>query len=158
MKTIFLFTSLSIASGLLFVNLYTSLVDVRSWGCDVPNSISTAREYFKVVNPGNFFRIFAPVNQLLGLLVLVLFWKASPSVRLCLGTAFVLYILSDAFTFAYFYPRNDIMFKTGNLNDVDMLRKTVSEWSMMNWLRSLIILVGIFFSALALHKVYSLHK
>jgi hypothetical protein len=156
MKTIILFVSISVASGLLFVNLYTSLVDVKSWGSDIPNSIATSREYFKIVNPGNFFRIFSPVNQAVGLLVLVLFWKSSPSIRLCLGTAFALYILGDVFTFAYFYPRNDIMFKTAQITDLALLKRTVAEWNMMNWIRSLVILSGLFFSFLSLHKIYSL--
>jgi hypothetical protein len=158
MKTIILFVSICIASGILLVNIYTSLVDVRSWGNDVPNSIATAREYFKTVNPGNFFRIFSPLNQLLGLLVLIMFWKTSPSIRLCLGTAFVLYILGDALTFAYFYPRNDIMFKTAQLTDIDLLKRTVSEWNRINWIRSLIILVGLIFSFLSLHKIYLLRQ
>lgn len=156
MKTIILFASISIACGLLFVNLYTSLVDVKSWGIDIPHSIAVTRAYFKTVNPGNFFRIFSPVNQVLGLAVLVLFWKTSPSIRLCLGAALVLYILADVFTFAYFYPRNDIMFKTAQLSDVDLLKRTVSEWSGMNWLRSSVILAGLFFSFMALHKIYLL--
>ena len=80
MKNILLFLSISIASGLLFVNLYTSLVDAKSWGSDLPNSIDAARTYFKVVNPGNFFRIFSPLNQVLGILVVMLFWKTYPSV------------------------------------------------------------------------------
>jgi hypothetical protein len=153
MKTIILFVSISIASGLLFVNIYTSLVDARSWGGDIPNSIATAREYFKTVSLGNFFRLVSPVNQVLGLLVLILFWKSAPSIRLCLGAALVLYILGDVFTFAYFYPRNDIMFKTAQLSDVDLLRKTVAEWSTMNWIRSLIILAGLFFSCISMHKI-----
>ena len=157
MKTIILFASIAIASGLLLVNIYTSIVDAKSWGSNIPNSIATAREYFKTVNAGNFFRIFSPVNQLLGLVVLILFWKSSPSIRLYLGIAFVMYILGDILTFAYFYPRNDIMFKTAQLTNVDLLRKTVLEWSTMNWIRSLIILVGIFFSFLSLHKIYSFH-
>jgi Anthrone oxygenase len=156
MKTIILFASISIACGLLFVNLYTSLVDVKSWGSDIPHSIAVTRDYFKTVNPGNFFRIFSPVNQVLGLVVLVLFWKTSPSIRMCLGAALVLYILADVFTFAYFYPRNDIMFKTAQLTDADLLKRTVSEWSGMNWLRSSVILAGIFFSFMALHKIYLL--
>jgi hypothetical protein len=156
MKTIILFASISIACGLLFVNLYTSLVDVKSWGSDIPHSIAVTRAYFKTVNPGNFFRIFSPVNQVLGLAVLVLFWKTSPSIRLCLGATLVLYILADVFTFAYFYPRNDIMFKTAQLSDVDLLKRTVSEWSGMNWLRSSVILAGLFFSFMALHKIYLL--
>ena len=51
MKNIIVFLSISIASGILFVNLYTSLIDAKSWGTDIPNSIAAAREYFKAVNP-----------------------------------------------------------------------------------------------------------
>ena len=158
MKTIILFISIGIASGLLFVNVYTSLVDAKSWSSDIPNSIATTREYFKTVSPANFFRLFSPINQVLGLLVLIVFWKTSPSIRLCLGVAFVLYILGDVFTFAYFYPRNDIMFKTAQLTDVDLLRKTAAEWSAMNWLRSLVILTGLVFSCISLHKIYLMGK
>jgi len=158
MKTIILFISIGIASGLLFVNVYTSLVDAKSWSSDIPNSIATTREYFKTVSPANFFRLFSPINQVLGLLVLILFWKTSPSIRLCLGAAFVLYIFGDVFTFAYFYPRNDIMFKTARLTDVDLLRKTAAEWSAMNWLRSLVILTGLVFSCISLHKIYLMGK
>lgn len=156
MKTILLFASVSIASGLLFVNIYTSLVDVKSWGSDVPNSIATARQYLKTANPGDFFRIFSPVNQVLAFLVLILFWKSAPSVRLYLGAALVLYVLGDAFTFAYFYPRNDIMFKTAQLTDTQLLTRTVLEWSRMNWLRSFIVLLGLICSFLSLHKIYLL--
>lgn len=156
MKNLILFLSISIASGLLFVNLYNSLVDAKSWGSNIPNSIATTREYFKTANPGSFFRIFSPVNQVVALVVVILFWKSSPSIRLGLITACVLYILGDILTFAYFYPRNDIMFKTAQLSDRDLLGKTWAEWSMMNWIRSLIILAGIFFSFLSLHKIYLL--
>lgn len=156
MKTIILFASIAIASGLLFVNLYTSLVDARSWGSNIPNSIATARDYFKTVNAGNFFRIFSPVNQILGLLVLIVLWKSSPSVRMCLGAAFILYILADVLTFAYFYPRNEIMFRTAQITDTDLLKKTWTEWNTMNWVRTSVVLVGLFFSFLSLHKFYSL--
>jgi hypothetical protein len=158
MKTIILFISIGIASGLLFVNLYTSLVDAKSWGSDIPHSIATTREYFKTVSPANFFRLFSPINQVLGLLVLILFWKTSSSIRLCLGAAFALYILGDVFTFAYFYPRNDIMFKTAQLTNVALLRKTAAEWSAMNWLRSLVVLTGLVFSCISLHKIYLMGK
>jgi len=155
MKKIVLFASISLASGLLFANLYTSLIDARSWGSDIPNSIATAREYFKTVNPGNFFRMFSPVNQALGIIVLVLFWKASPFIRIYLGTALVLYLVAEGLTFGYFFPRNDIMFRNARLTDVDLLKKTLAEWKAMNWVRSGILLAGVFFSFLSLHKIYS---
>jgi uncharacterized membrane protein len=156
MKTIILLLSITIASGVLMVNVYTSLIDALSWGSDIPNSIATAREYFKTVNPGNFFRIFSPVNQLLGLLALVFFWKVVPSVRLYLAVALVSYLVAEAMTFGFFYPRNDIMFKTAALTDTALLKKTVSEWAMMNWVRSLVLMGGLFCSFLALHKIYLL--
>jgi len=156
MKTIILFASISIASGLLFVNTYTSLIDARSWGSDIPNSIATAREYFKTVNPGNFFRIISPLNQLLGLLVLILFWKTSTSIRICAGIAFAMYLIAEGMTFKYFYPRNEIMFKTAQLSDINLLRQVWSEWNSMNWVRTAVQLVGLIFSILSLHKFYSL--
>lgn len=155
MKQLFLFASIAMASGLLLTNIYTSLVDARSWGANIPRSIETAREYFKTVNAGNFFRIFSPANQVLGLLVLILFWKVSTTVRIFLATALLLYVLGDVFTFAYFYPRNKIIFQTAPLSDIETIRNAWMGWSTMNWLRSLIILAGLVFSFLALHKIYT---
>jgi hypothetical protein len=154
MKKLILFASVALASGILFTNIYTSLIDARSWGASIPKSIEAAREYFKIVNPGNFFRMFAPINQVLALLVLILFWKASSTVRIFLGAALVLYILGDVFTFAYFYPRNKIMFETTPLPDIDTLKNAWTGWNTMNWLRSLVFFAGIVFSFLGLHKIY----
>ena len=155
MKTIALFASISIASGLLFANVYTSLVDAKSWGSDIPGSIAAAREYFKTVSPANFFRIFSPLNQVLALAALGLFWKSSSTIRMCLAAALVLYVLADVITFAYFYPRNEIMFRAAQLNDVTLLRETWASWSAMNWVRTSILLVGVILSCVSLHKTYS---
>jgi hypothetical protein len=156
MKNILLCMSIAVACGVLFVNVYTSFVDARSWGSDIPNSIAAAREYFKTVTPAGFFRIFSPLNQILALVVLVLFWRSSPSIRLCLGVALAMYVLGDVMTFAYFYPRNDLMFKTAPLTDTTLLRNVWSSWTTMNWVRSFIVLTGVVLSFLSLHKIYSL--
>lgn len=158
MKKVILFASACLASGLLFTNVYNSLIDVKAWGSDIPNSIAATREYFKEANPGNFFRVFSPVNQVLALLALILFWKSSRSVRLYLGLAFALYIITDVFTFGYFYPRNDIMFKDALLTETDLLKRTLREWAGMNWVRSLVIAAGVVCSFLSLHKIYSLQS
>lgn len=155
MKKIILFASIMFASGLLFTNIYNSVVDAKAWGAEIPQSLATARLYFKSVNPGDFFRVFSPINQLLGLLALILFWKSSAPARTYLIIALVLYVLCDVFTFAYFYPRNDILFKTIPLTMTDILRKAWSGWNTMNWLRSLMLFAGLIFSFLALNKIYS---
>lgn len=155
MKTILLFVSIAVACGLLFVNIYTSIVDAASWGHDLPNSIAAAREYFKVVNPGRFFRIFSPLNQGLALIVLVVFWRSAPKLRLTLGAALICYMVAEAMTFGYFYPRNEILFSTASLDDVALMDRTWSEWNAMNWIRSLFLLIGVAFSFLSLHKKYN---
>ena len=154
MKLLLLFASAALASGLLFTNIYTSLVDAKSWGADIPKSIETAREYFKTVNPGNFFRMISPPNQVVALVVLILFWKVSATVRIYLGMALILYVCVDVFTFAYFYPRNKIMFETTPIPDIQSLKNAWTDWNTMNWPRSLILFAGLVFSFLALRKIY----
>jgi hypothetical protein len=154
MKLLLLFASTSLASGLLFANIYTSLVDAKSWGANIPKSIETARAYFKTVNPGIFFRMIAPVNLIVALLVLILFWNVSVTVRIYLGMALALHVFVDVFTFAYFYPRNRILFETGSLTDINTLKNAFTGWRTVNWFRSLIMFAGLVFSFLALHKIY----
>lgn len=155
MELLLLFASTALASGLLFANIYTSLIDAKSWGANIPQSIETAREYFKTVNPGNFFRMIAPANLVVALLVLILFWKVSVTVRIYLGMALALYVCVDVFTFAYFYPRNKILFETTPLPDIDTLKSALTGWRTMNWLRSFIAFAGLVFSFLALHEIYT---
>ena len=158
MKKYILFISITFAAGLLFSNIYNSIVDTKSWGADIPNSIITAREYFKVVNPGTFYRLFSPINQLLALLAVIFFWKTSKSVRVDLAIAFVFYLLGDIFTFAYFYPRNEILFVAPLTNNIEQIRAAWSEWNTMNWVRSLDVLLGLIFSFKGLNKFYSSNK
>ena len=68
--------------------------------------------------------------------------------------ALALYVCADVFTFAYFYPRNKIMFETTPLPDIDTLKNAWTEWDTMNWLRSFILFAGLVFSFLALRKIY----
>jgi hypothetical protein len=152
MKNTILFLSIAVASGALFINVYNSVVDAASWGSHIPESIETARQYYSTVTPATFLRVFSPLNQILALLALILFWKAAPSVRKYLGIALVMYIVTDVLTFGYFYPRIAIMFETGT--DIKDLTQAWQEWDAMNWVRSFVILVGVFFSSLSLHKIY----
>jgi hypothetical protein len=158
MKKVILFTSVAFASGVLFANIYNSMVNAVATDSDIPNSILAAREYFKTVNPGDFFKIFSPATQILTLLSLVLFWKTARSVRLFLGIALLCYISGDIFAFTYFHPRNDIMYLSQPIPDTETLKRISSEWSSMNWVRSFVLFIGVFFSFLAVDKVYSLRR
>jgi len=154
LKIIALYVSIVFASGVLFVNMYNSIVDTTAWGANIPQSIQITRDYYQSVNPGTFFRVFSPINQVLALLSLILFWKSSRSIRIFLIVAFLLYLLADVFTFGYFYPRNDIMFKSDISTNLEAIKTAWEQWVPMNWLRSLIIFVGLICSFISLHKIH----
>jgi len=151
-QTLLLILAVTVASGLLFVNIYTSMVDAPNWGRDVPASIVVAREYMSVRNPGTFFRIFSPMNQVLALLAAVAAWWAPKGTfSICLA-ALVLAVSVDVFTFAYFYPRNEIMF-VAPIENIDAIRSALSGWQNMNWIRSGMIAVIVVLDYLALTKI-----
>lgn len=154
MKKIILFTSVAVASGVLFSNIFNSMVIAVATDSDIPNSITAGKEFFKVANPGDFFKIFSPASQILTLLSIILFWKNSKIVRLFLGIALLCSISGDIMAFTYFHPRTDVMFSDINPG-VETLKKLSSEWSSMNWVRSFILLIGIVFSFLAIDKIYT---
>lgn len=137
-RSILLAVSAAVAAGLLFVNLYTSLVDAPNWGADLPNSIINARSYFSVANPGNFFRIFSPFNQVLAIVAVVICWKNNRYIALA---SLVAAILLDVMTFGYFYPRNEIMFIAPM--DENAVRVAWQEWSTMNWFRSALSAINV---------------
>lgn len=130
-RLILLGISAAVAAGLLFVNLYNSIVDAPNWGAHLPDSITAARNYFSVANPGNFFRIVSPLNQVLAIVALVISWRKNRYIALA---SLVIAVLADVLTFAYFYPRNDIMFVAPM--DENAIRMAWQQWSPMNWLRS----------------------
>jgi hypothetical protein len=153
MKKLILLIAITFASGLLFVNVYNSIVDACNWGHDIPNSLSAARNYMSVANPGTFFRVVSPASQVIALIALILCWRAGWTVRVLCAIALVLAVSCDLLTFAYFYPRNDIMFVQPINADTEFLKKTWSEWTFMNWPRSGILIVQVIIDYLALLRV-----
>jgi hypothetical protein len=151
-QTLVLILAATVASGLLFVNIYTSMVDAPNWSRDLPASIVAARDYFSVKNPGNFFRVFSPMNQVLALLAVVVSWWAPKRTFSICVAALILAVSVDIFTFSYFYPRNDIMF-VASIDDVDAIRSALSGWRNMNWIRSGMIAIIVVLDYLALMKV-----
>ena len=153
MKRTVLILSAIVASGILFVNVYTSVVDAQNWGRDIPASLIAAREYFRAANPGTFFRVTSPVNQMLTLLALIICWRAGKTVRIFCGAALLCAVAGEALTYTYFFPRNAIMFTDPLGPNTEVLKAVWSQWTTMNWFRSAIIAVQVVADFLALMLV-----
>lgn len=135
-----LWLAVIVIGGVLGANVYTSVVDARNWGSNIPTSLNAARTYFSVANPGSFFRIASPLAQVLSLLALILCWNV-PGARLLAGIAVAANATGDVLTFAYFYPRNDIMF-INPMSD-EAAAHAWRGWAAMNQLRSAVVLTAL---------------
>lgn len=156
MKKIILYAVVAFSSGMFFTMIYNSVVNAANWESNVPESITATKEFFVVANPGSFFKVLDPGNQVLILLALVLLWKQSAAIRLYLGMALFCFLFSTILTFTYFYPRNEIMFLSEQLPDTETLRRVATEWGNMNWVRSFLSLTGLVCSFMALDKYTSM--
>ena len=143
-----------VAAGLMLTNIYTSMVDVKSWGAAIPRSVEVAREYFKVVNPGHFFRIFSPINQLLAIALLIASWKLGGNARLYAGIALAFALVAEGLTFKYFYPRNEIILMNNEM-DIPAITKAIKEWTVMNWFRTLCVIIQLMGYFLVLNLIYT---
>ncbi len=157
MKKLILFLSIISASGLVMITIYNLLVDANSWGSNIPSSIQTARDYYSLVDPRNFFQIVAPINQFFILITLILFWKDSVSLRIYFSIAFLLYAIIAALTFIYFVPRDMIIFNSPITNTVQ-IKTALSQWKQMNWLRSVLGLTGVLCTCNGLDIFYGIQR
>ena len=146
MKKSILFLSIICASGLTMVSIYNTIVDAESWGSNIPTSIQTARDYFQHVDPRRFFTVAGPVNLILIVLTLILFWNDSVKIRVYFTTSLVLYAAIVILTLVYFVPRDLMLFTSSIPDHIQEIRAAAAQWSHMNWLRSLLGLVGVLFS------------
>jgi hypothetical protein len=158
MKKAILFLSVITAAGLTMVTIYNSLVDFKSWSGDVPSSIQVARDYYKHIDPRNFFSIVAPINQIAILLTVILFWKSSVSIRANFIASFFIYAAIGALTAFYFIPRDIIIFARPIEGNVEVIKTALSQWQNMNWVRTGLGLVGIFFTLKGLDLYYKAHR
>jgi len=146
MKKLVLFLSIICASGLTLVSIYNTLVDAKSWASDIPASIQTARDYFQHADPRRFYAIVGPINEILILLTIFLFWKDGVSLRVYFVISLTMYTAIVALTLAYFLPRDLILFRWSIPDHLNQIRAAAAEWSNMNWIRTLLGLVGVFLS------------
>jgi hypothetical protein len=135
-----LWLAVMVIGGVLGANVYNSAVDARNWGSNIPASLNAARAYFSAANPGSFFRIASPLTQVLSLLALILCWNV-PGARLLAGIAVAANVTGDIMTFAYFYPRNAVMFVKPM--SADAATRAWRGWTAMNHLRSAVVLTAL---------------
>jgi hypothetical protein len=81
------------------------------------------------------------MHQVAALLLAIACWKPGGCTRISSIFAFLVALSADAFTFGYFYPRNEIIFLSNSAPEA--IKQAVNEWAAMNWARSLLVALGL---------------
>ncbi len=155
MKVALALLSMALAAGLTAVTVYNTLVDAKSWGSDIPTSIQTARNYYARVDPRRFYLVVGPPTVLLGILTTIVFWRDALALRLLFGASAACYVAIVLLTIFYFVPRDLILFRMPLQEHVSEIRAAADQWSLMNWVRTLLGCAGVFCSMRALDLYYS---
>jgi hypothetical protein len=87
---------------------YEAVVMAPNYERDVPGSLSVARQFLQRTTPAHYFRVVAPLAQLLTLATTVVAWNR-PGRRSRI-VAFGLLIAADVITYRFHYPRLAMMF------------------------------------------------
>jgi hypothetical protein len=140
--------------GTTLVSIYNTVVDAQSWASAIPASIQTARDYFQHVDPRRFYAVVGPINEILILLTIILFWKNGVSPRVYFAVSLLMDTGIVALTLAYFIPRDLILFTWSIPDHLDQIRTAATERTQANWLRTLLGLIGVLFSFKGLDTYY----
>jgi hypothetical protein len=141
-QRIFIYAAIILLTGVLAPNVYNSIVDAQNWGAAIPQSLDAARAYYSHFNPGHYYRVASPAAQIAALTVLIATWRVGKTVRILAGAALLLAVSGDIMTFAYFYPRNAIMFGPDRYS-IEALHEAWSGWNAMNWFRSAVCFAAV---------------
>jgi hypothetical protein len=124
---------------LLGATWYEAVVMAPNYERDVPASLSRARQFLQRTTPAHYFRVVAPLAQVLTLLTVVAAWHRPG--RWAFLIALALLIAADVITYAFHYPRLALMFKSDETVDAARLARAAREWAVGNWIRGVLLVV-----------------
>jgi len=129
--------------------IYEMVVILPLWSASPPDSVLgwNARPQY-VINPTRFYLPVALTTILSSAATLLAGWSVTRSRRFWLAISAVCAVTTLAFTFIYFFPKNEVLFRnqSGGLSREE-ITAIAHAWIRANWLRVCIMAAG-FFSAL----------
>ncbi len=126
-------------SLLLGATCYEAVVMAPNYEREIPGSLELARRFLQRTTPAHYFRVVAPLAQMLTLLTVIAGWTRPG--RLAFAVALVLLIVADVITYAFHYPRLAVMFKSAQPVDSARLARAAREWSVGNWIRAALLVL-----------------
>lgn len=134
--------------------IFSVMVEYPNWFADLPASLETTRNFYRVLHPGYFFQIFGPSIILTGLAFVVVGWRMAAARNAVALTLSVL-VAIELLTFIYIYPRLSILFgPDATTHSIELLRTAAYQFTIADQIRTAMSLVAASFSVAALFKFF----
>ena len=122
--------------------IFCVMVEYPNWFSNVPSSLETTRNFYKVLHPGYFFQTFAPLTLLTGIAAAAFGWRNARPRNLVLFSLAAM-VAAELLTFIYIYPRLNIMLTPeAATNSVEMLRRAAADFTNADRIRTLLTFSG----------------
>jgi hypothetical protein len=103
---------------------------------NVPDSLTEAISFMKVIGPGNFFPKLGGAIMLLAIVTIVVNLKDRTALKYILASFILMGLFEFLFSMLYFWPRNKIMFTEGTaLHSTAELKRVAAEFQLGHVLR-----------------------
>lgn len=103
---------------------------------NVPDSLSGAMDFLKIIGPGQFFPKLGAFVLLISVTTLILNYTDKKLVIKLGSVLFLIIVVEFLFSVYYFWPRNRTMFIEGiNIHSAEVLIKTANEFVLGHYIR-----------------------
>ncbi|MGB4850418.1 MAG: hypothetical protein WBP41_21000 [Saprospiraceae bacterium] len=133
--------------------IFDMLVVAVNWRSGELTDIKHLQDFFRITNPGDYFYLKFGV-LIFSIICLVYYWKPSKAIRMLLLIALGVSLADMVFTIVHFLPIN--IYLGGSDLDPVLTRQRANSWFTANYFRIALDFVGLYVSARALHKQYTL--
>lgn len=107
-----------------------------------PESLEAGLAFMKIRAPHDFFPPLGLTSWITGLGSLILGWRVKSARYWILGSLLMI-VAEGAFSMAFFWPRNAIMFIEGSaVHSAEFLRQTAQEFVNLHWARVIFNALG----------------
>ncbi len=147
---LFLWLTVILYSFYFAGHMFDLLANVPNWKSGEINDVSSYRDFYSKSTPKNYFFPIVVGTPVISLITLIFVWNYKNPVTLLIAFSFLISIIVFVFTLRFFVPINEYILKSSEY-DAETLKYKVSRWVKMDYVRILMVGVGLITSILGLN-------
>ncbi|MEX0686700.1 MAG: DUF1772 domain-containing protein [Balneolales bacterium] len=134
-------------------HVFDLLANIPNWKSGEVHDVTKYRAFYSNSSPKTYFLPLVLGTPLVSLVTLWSVWQLDGSIYLYIGISFIISVIILVLTIKIFVPINEYLFMSPESEyDPEKLKELVSKWISLDYLRLLLLGIGMLTSILALHN------